>query len=244
MKSVHSNKNVAGLFLLGLVIYLNDLSPVVSVAVLLISVLTLAFYVITTLLPLVVPFCPYNTPLSSPRLWGFCYRRCLQIWRYASNFFFTSGSTISNSRWPRFLVPCRQAEIKISTRTQPDHYTGNALKWLIMHSHDPKAREMAIQAIAGVDSEDTIRPLLKEQHIVPQVAQSFTVCFAEFPGDGIKSDRELRQIRNIKIASLHGQALTKLTSYPVAQDTLFQSTPLKQSFDVETLKAVERRYHL
>ncbi|KAF8594067.1 hypothetical protein BDV93DRAFT_459729, partial [Ceratobasidium sp. AG-I] len=53
-----------GLFLLGLIIFLGDLCFVVSLAVSVVALLTGIFYVVTTILPLWIPFCPYNTPLS------------------------------------------------------------------------------------------------------------------------------------------------------------------------------------
>ncbi|KAF8597527.1 hypothetical protein BDV93DRAFT_427277, partial [Ceratobasidium sp. AG-I] len=51
-----------GLFLFGLIIFLQDLHYLIYAAVAIISVTTLVFYVGTTLMPLLFPFCPYETP--------------------------------------------------------------------------------------------------------------------------------------------------------------------------------------
>ncbi|KAF8597524.1 hypothetical protein BDV93DRAFT_426914, partial [Ceratobasidium sp. AG-I] len=53
-----------GLFLVGLVIFLQDLNHIVFIPVLAVVVLASTLYTVATFMPLVIPFCPYSTPLS------------------------------------------------------------------------------------------------------------------------------------------------------------------------------------
>ncbi|CAE6488068.1 unnamed protein product [Rhizoctonia solani] len=56
-----------GLFLFGLVFFLYELSHTIVALVLVIVISTFVAYIGTTLMPLFIPFCPYDTPLSSRR---------------------------------------------------------------------------------------------------------------------------------------------------------------------------------
>ncbi|KAH7339957.1 hypothetical protein B0J17DRAFT_552850, partial [Rhizoctonia solani] len=53
-----------GLFLFGLMLFLLDLNRIVFIPVAIVVGIALPIYLATTLLPLFVAFCPYNTPLS------------------------------------------------------------------------------------------------------------------------------------------------------------------------------------
>lgn len=129
----------------------------------------------------------------------------------------------------------------VTTRTEPDEYTGHALKWLIKHSRNTGSREQAIRAIAGVGSQKTIQPLLEEGQILLQVAQSFTSCFVETPGNS-NSDPILKQIKETETVTLHGHALTVLTRYSNdTSDPLLMDEQLAQ-FDGRTLQAVGHRF--
>ncbi|KAF8598441.1 hypothetical protein BDV93DRAFT_594230 [Ceratobasidium sp. AG-I] len=230
-----------GLFLLGLIIFLGDLCFVVSLAVSVVALLTGIFYVVTTILPLWVPFCPYNTPLSSPRLWGYCYRRWIKAWGHLRYFAPSTPSSPSTARFPKEFTPCRQDEMEISTKTTPDKYTGHALKWLIKHCRKTHSREQAIRAIAGVGSTDTILPLLEESQILLQVAQSFTACFTETPGNDFAL--KLKDNKDIETAMLHGKALTVLIRYTNVAPNPLLGEDQPDPFDDRTRVAVANRFH-
>lgn len=133
--------------------------------------------------------------------------------------------------------------MEVSAKTAPDEYTGHSLKWLIMHSQKTSPREKAIQAIAGITSEETILPLLEEKQILLQVAQSFTACFTEESG-GEGSCPKLNPTKEIETVGLHGQALSILVNYASEiRDPIIKDDPLEQ-FDKWTLTAVEDRFHL
>lgn len=231
--------------MLGLVIFLGDLCFVVYLAVLVVALVTLIFYVVTTLLPLWTPFCPYNTPLSSPRLWGYFYRQCVRMWVHLPYTTLPPAYHLSpETGLHKIFTPCRQQEIDISTKTTPDEYTGHALKWLIKHSRGIGSREQAIQAIAGVESGETLLPLLEEKQILLQVAQSFTACFTETPGSDPALTVKLCKEKKIDTVVLHGQALTVLTNYTNNTLDLLPTDNQPDPFDGRTLEAVTHRFYL
>lgn len=212
-----------GLFLFGLIIFLRDLHRLIYAAVSIISATTLTFYVGTTLMPLLFPFCPYETPLSSPRLWGYFYQFCYKVLRV----FRRSNDASSED----FISPCVRAEVETTNRTTPDEITGHALNWLIMHSRKPDSQKMAIRAIAGANSDETLKELLAIQPgIFPQVVQSFTSCFN-------KKDLD---IQALEIASLHGQALAVLAHRAASKDEPL----IKWGIDQSTRDAVEEKFRL
>jgi hypothetical protein len=191
------------LFLVGLIIYLKELHHLIYIAALVITVATVAFYMGTTFIPLFSPFCPYETPLSSLKVWGYCYQWSLAVGIYIYGSFFV---TESRPDFGNHISPCEQKELMTSSNTSPDDLTGHALNWIIMHSQDSNTREMAIRSISGLKSEATLQQLVSDPPgIFPQVIQSFTSCFGMRPGrDELYFNGEIDSI------SLHGQALVIL----------------------------------
>ncbi|KEP45397.1 putative transmembrane protein, partial [Rhizoctonia solani 123E] len=78
-----------GLFLLGLVVFLYELNRIILILVLIVVASTFVVYLGTTLMPLFIAFCPYDTPLSS--------RRCL-------SWFLSEERRISESPMPDELT--------------------------------------------------------------------------------------------------------------------------------------------
>ncbi|KAF8594068.1 hypothetical protein BDV93DRAFT_565826 [Ceratobasidium sp. AG-I] len=131
--------------------------------------------------------------------------------------------------------------MEISTKTTPDKYTGHALKWLIKHCRKTHSREQAIRAIAGIGSKDTILPLLEESQILLQVAQSFTACFTETPGNDFAL--KLKDNKDIETAMLHGKALTVLIRYTNVAPNPLLGEDQPDPFDDRTRVAVANRFH-
>jgi hypothetical protein len=162
-------------------------------------VATFTFYGVTTFLPLMVAFCPYNTPLSSRKLWGYLYGLFLYIFSSEG-----SDSSISAS-------PCQLEEKSVSERNTPDGVTGRALDWLIKHSQDEAVVDVAIRAIAGAYLTKDVWDLLAKDSLIVIVAQKFT---ASFNG---ALDQETTSLglskKQLAIASLHGRALTNIAKH-------------------------------
>ncbi|KAF8597526.1 hypothetical protein BDV93DRAFT_562245 [Ceratobasidium sp. AG-I] len=133
------------------------------------------------------------------------------------------------------MSPCVRAEVETSNRTTPDKITGHALNWLIMHSRKPVSQRMAIRAIAGANSNETLQELLSIQPgIFPLVVQSFTSCFNKKDVDS----------HTLETASLHGQALAVLAHRAASKHITQDEQLLKWGIDLSTMVAVEEKFRL
>ncbi|CAE6481044.1 unnamed protein product [Rhizoctonia solani] len=196
------------LFLLGLLVFLHELHYTIYLAALVITLFTMAFYFGTTLAPCFVSFCPYETAISSRKMWGYCYQLCLAIgiWICKSLrvFDIEMQADLTN-----YMSPCEKKEVEMASNTVPDQLTGDALNWIILHSQKPAPREMAIRAIATLESEKALKRLVSNPPgIIPQVIQSFTSRFrSSITESGVA---KLELMGSIDTLSLHGRALTTL----------------------------------
>ncbi|CAE6519326.1 unnamed protein product [Rhizoctonia solani] len=175
------------LFFVGLTIYLWDIHIGVAIPVLAITALTFVFYATTTILPLGNAYCPYNTPLSHYIDSGL--RTVLSRFRHCG---FTQ----------RFLARQYDSDAAADlTSSLSDQVTSRALGWLIAHSQDERAVDVALQAIAGADTHLPIQPLI-ESNVVQRLATRFMTCFNVHPktGSPFSSVPEA--------ASLYGRALS------------------------------------
>ncbi|CUA71125.1 hypothetical protein RSOLAG22IIIB_09339 [Rhizoctonia solani] len=183
-----------GLFIFGLVLFLKDLSRVVSVPVIIMAILTAIVYLVTTLLPLCVTFCPYNTPLSSGRLWNYFWNKFV----------------------PDFIVnkeihrTSRQKENELAQRTTPDVITARALEWLLSHtSQDRETVDTAIDSLSNTTLDSNVWIMLAHSSLVKLVIQRFTAIFSgildnDVDGIELKDDTQARK------ALLYGQVLVNL----------------------------------
>ncbi|KAG8688951.1 hypothetical protein FRC08_011180 [Ceratobasidium sp. 394] len=199
-----------GLFLVGLLLFLWDLNHIVALPVMVIIAIGFTFYGLTTLLPLAVAFCPYNTPLSSRKLWAYL---CRMIW----------SSTHSEDNTP--VTRCEWEEKEISEKITPDGVTGRALDWLIKHSEDESIVDVAIRAIAGADLPKDVWDLLAKDSLIVLVAQKFTALFGGTldseiaPGrrketSSVQAADEVEDSDNqLEIMSLYGRALTNIAKH-------------------------------
>ncbi|CAE6407097.1 unnamed protein product [Rhizoctonia solani] len=196
------------LFLLGLLVFLWGLNYDIYLAALVVSLCTMVFYIGTTLAPCFVSFCPYETAISSRKMWGFCYQLTLAsiIWicQHLRLWDIKMEADLTN-----YMSPCERKEVETASNTVPDKLTADALNWIILHSQKPGPREMAIRAIATLDSKAALMRLVSDPPgIIPQVIQSFTSRFrASSNGNG---EVKLKPIGSIYTVSLHGRALTTL----------------------------------
>ncbi|CAE6435105.1 unnamed protein product [Rhizoctonia solani] len=113
-------------FSLGLVIYLWDLDTGIAIVVLIITGLTLAFYIITLFLGALFEPCPFVTQLSKYCRTGF--KAYFKDWS------------------PRRAKVWAEAIISHSSIEQTESH---ALSWLVKNSHDPAVVDCAYQAVAS-----------------------------------------------------------------------------------------------
>ncbi|CAE6461354.1 unnamed protein product [Rhizoctonia solani] len=177
-----------------LTIYLWDIHIGVAIPVLAITALTFIFYAMTTILPLGNAYCPYNTPLS--HYIDFVLRKSLSRFRHCG---FTQ----------RFLARQYDSDAAADlTGSLSDQVTSRALGWLISHSQDERAVDVALQAIAGADPHMPVQPLI-ESNVVQRLATRFMVCFNIHPKTGFPF---LNRMSSPDIASLYGRALSLVLS--------------------------------
>ncbi|KAJ1304932.1 hypothetical protein OPQ81_006065 [Rhizoctonia solani] len=147
------------LFLLGLLIFLGDLHPTVLAPVMVFVLITFMLYLFTSLAPLAVAFCPYNTPLSGRKLWGLCH-----YWL----------SHQGDSDQDLFTPPCQKEEKELSERTTPDALTARAVEWLMKHSRDQTSVDIAIRAISSPMLEIQVWKSLAQGSLLALICQRFT----------------------------------------------------------------------
>ncbi|CAE6466588.1 unnamed protein product [Rhizoctonia solani] len=185
-----------GLFLFGLIIFLKDLSRVVLIPVAIVVALTAVVYFITTLLPLAVTFCPYNTPLSSERLWNYFVQKLGQY------------RIVRKDTWS---TTSRQ-EDKIINDATPDRITTRALEWLISHGQNWETVDRAIEALSNSVLKPETWNLLAQHSLVILVAQRFTAIFSGVL-DYDTDDLQLEDESQIKQAALYGRLLVNLAKH-------------------------------
>ncbi|KAG9106060.1 hypothetical protein FRC07_008985, partial [Ceratobasidium sp. 392] len=226
-----------GLFLFGLLVFLWDMNHVVALPVMVVNAVILGCYGLTTFLPLFLAFCPYNTPLSSRKLWGYS----CQIFWIAVDFIFETSAKIEN----RGIPYCLRVEKEIIEKNTPDEVTGRALNWLIKHSENQDAVDMAIRAIARADLSKHVWDVLAESTLIVLVAQKFTALFegildretevgnnsnpvgpgvkkAQKAAETVKSQEDMEAEINVvdkeEMRSLYGRALTSIARHKLPID--------------------------
>ncbi|KDN45485.1 hypothetical protein RSAG8_04809, partial [Rhizoctonia solani AG-8 WAC10335] len=187
-----------GLFLCGLMLFLKDFSRIVSIPVMLVAALTGIVYLVTTLLPLFITFCPYNTPLSSGRLWNYFWDN------------FIPGSIINKE----VHKTSRRKENELAQCTMPDFVTARALEWLLSHSQDKKTVDTAIISLSGATLDPNVWRILARSLLIKLVTQRFTAAFSgildnDVDGVNLKDEAQVRQ------SSLYGQVLVSLVKHLV-----------------------------
>ncbi|CAE7088373.1 unnamed protein product [Rhizoctonia solani] len=232
-----------GMFLLGLLVFLHDLSHDIYLAALVVTGLTMAFYFATTFAPYFVSFCPYETPVSSRKACGWLY----QVYLALSNAFYRhilgDKSIEAEADFKNPMCPCEKKERKMAGTTDPDRLTGDALNWIILHSQKREPREMAIRAIATLDSPEALEQL-GSPGILPQVIQSFTSCFIVRDTKDGQTELKLKDSTDIDTVSLHGRALTVLVAQGVHAGNDIEVGFAESSLVVDktTKEAVKERF--
>ncbi|CAE6466996.1 unnamed protein product, partial [Rhizoctonia solani] len=253
-----------GLFLVGLMAFLQDLNFIIFLASLAdlnfiiflaslaVTLLTATFYFGTTLAPCFFPFCPYETAITSPKVWGFCYQLCLAFILWVAKNFREFDEEVK-ADLTNYMSPAGKKEKEMADNTTPDDLTGDALNWVILHSQKPEPREMAIRAIATLDSEGALKQLVSNPPgILPQVIQSFTSCFVVNSMERGVLVLEFKRGVNHSIASLYGRALTVLVTQVLLAGSLKSQvqyseielgpTHSKWAIDPITKEAVKTRF--
>ncbi|CAE6476451.1 unnamed protein product [Rhizoctonia solani] len=233
-----------GLFLLGLVILLHELNRTILALVSIIVASTFAVYLGTTLMPLFIAFCPYDTPLSSRRYWASF--RSLVFRLFSSDYGGGANQSIP-------LLKCQQEERSISESTMPDELTARALEWLIGHSQDKVTIDIAIRAISSTVLGAQIYEHLTQDSLIKLLAQKFTSIFNGVL-DEEKYDPNVVVVEKSQLrkAALYGRALANITrnikmQYVVYRDIQGYVTPKRPESQIanvtlmgDQVKAVER----
>ncbi|QRV90195.1 transmembrane protein [Ceratobasidium sp. AG-Ba] len=174
---------------LRLTIYLWTIHTTVVIPVLAMTTLAFLFYAITTILPVGYTYCPYNTPLS--RYIELIMRKALESFK---------GTSFSYASWLRQHHSEVSADVSSPT---PDYLTSRMLAWLISSSQDNRSVDLALQALAGVDSRLPMQPLI-QSGVVTRLVQRFTGCFRVDLKTGYIS---LTNAHLLGPASLYGRGL-------------------------------------
>ncbi|KEP46387.1 putative transmembrane protein [Rhizoctonia solani 123E] len=197
-----------GLFLLGLVVFLYELNRIILVLVLIVVASTFVVYLGTTLMPLFVAFCPYDTPLSS--------RRYLTWFLSGLSYVINFCNYIIRNKTTRFTLPlgCQQKEWSVSLETRPDELTARALEWLIGHSKNKNTVDIAIRAISSTVLGTQVHEYLAQDSLIKLLAQKFTAIF-----NGILDEEHysssMVKVNNVQLskAALYGRALANVTQH-------------------------------
>ncbi|KDN33543.1 hypothetical protein RSAG8_13366, partial [Rhizoctonia solani AG-8 WAC10335] len=190
-----------GLFLLGLILFLKGLSRIIFILIVIVVAFTALFYLATTLLPLRFAFCPFNTPLSSRRLWNYVSNKLIQYRIIPKDTKVTAS---------------RREEILVSQDTAPDSTTARALEWLISHSQDKGTADTVIEALSNATLDAETWKVLAQPSLVRLVIQRFTAIFLGVLDYDV-DETELNDESQVKEASMYGQVLVNLvkcTSLP------------------------------
>ncbi|TFK99361.1 hypothetical protein BDV98DRAFT_595039 [Pterulicium gracile] len=154
------------LFLTGTALFLFPLDQTASVLVITVTCVTCATCIISSLVPVVLPQCPYRTPISSLAARGTTSRLVLtfQTLRPLSSGMKTLHDRITDS-W------VRKAREDTAVEGSQDALKSEATMWLHGVSSNPVVSSIVYQAVAGLPT--TFHPRLNnlKQHMTPYIIQ-------------------------------------------------------------------------
>ncbi|KAG8789306.1 hypothetical protein FRC12_013660 [Ceratobasidium sp. 428] len=182
------------LFAVGLTVYLWSIHLGAALPVLLVTVLSVMAYGISTTLPLIHEHCPYSTPLSKLVL---MLPKPLFLRQFAP--------------WMRYTPLNDPTTTPEPVDQQPDEdlmdeTTSRALAWLIVNYEDPRSADIALQAIAGANSKLPYEPL-GSCRAGPLIDQKLRSCFS---ARITNQTLQLKDIALLEAASLYTRALSRL----------------------------------
>ncbi|KAG8712755.1 hypothetical protein FRC11_014284 [Ceratobasidium sp. 423] len=190
---------------LGLVIFLYELNRTIVAPVLIVVVSTFTIYLGTTLMPLFIAFCPYDTPLSSRRFWALCRAILYRLF---------SPDYGDGPNQPSSSLKCQQEERNISENTMPDQLTVRALEWLIGHSKEKETIDIAIRAISSTVLKTQIHEHLARDSLITLLAQKFTAIFnGVLDEEKYDPDAVIVGSAQLEKAALYGRALANITRH-------------------------------
>jgi hypothetical protein len=178
------------LYLVGLVVFLVPLDQVIGTITLVLTGFSATFYLVTNILPVVFPECPYQTPISN-----YIYVMLDLAWRVILFISFFPKYLRIRSRWPfiRRSAPLPTRLVHKSTARDrendaiirsSDHLAANAVIWLYSASSNPSVRAIALESISGLPAwfDPKQRGHLRD-HMDFELRRSFRACFKELPND-------------------------------------------------------------
>ncbi|KAG8707677.1 hypothetical protein FRC09_001669 [Ceratobasidium sp. 395] len=182
------------LALLGLTVYLWSIHLGAALPVLLVTVLSVTAYGVSTTLPLIHEHCPYSTPLSKLVL---MFPKPALLRRFA--------------RWMRNTAlndPTTSLESADQQTDEDlmDETTSRALAWLIVNYEDPKSADIALQAIAGASFKLPFEPL-DSCKPGPLIEQKLQNCFSTRL---TAQELYLKNFTLLEAASLYTRALSAI----------------------------------
>ncbi|PBK86337.1 hypothetical protein ARMGADRAFT_972883 [Armillaria gallica] len=148
-----------GIFLVGLVLFLVPLQAVIASIVGTITFVTFAIYLITNLLPVWYPSCPYKTPLSQYIFLPYAYIM-------NRGFFISPASSVPAHAKP--LRKFRDVE-RAAVELRADDLDAYALGWLSGMSSNPSVQSIVMQSTSALPLR-SVEPLM-------QYAERFSGAF-------------------------------------------------------------------
>ncbi|KAK0442501.1 uncharacterized protein EV420DRAFT_1649666 [Desarmillaria tabescens] len=137
-----------GLFAIGLVLYLLPQQQGIALVTGIISLTTFIVYVMTNILPLIYPDCPYKTPLSSV-----AYTAIMWMLQQSSAILKATAAPTFNF-YPT-IKTLNDFEIHAAERSHVKNEV-DALRWLYVRSSTPETRRLVIYALSGLPEEYTL----------------------------------------------------------------------------------------
>ncbi len=168
------------IFLVGLVIFLQPLRQALSWAICAGTGLVYAAYVVTAVLPILFPQCPYRTPLCDLIYVAFCRFIPQVTWTWRKPFFISGLKERNFSRMyhnlPRILARKQQSLTMIesdSVQQTSTNLAAEALHWLLSVSSNPTVQSIAMQSISGLPMASEERLLALRENIAAVDAASW-----------------------------------------------------------------------
>ncbi|SJK98234.1 uncharacterized protein ARMOST_01495 [Armillaria ostoyae] len=141
------------IFFVGLVVFLIPLRVSLSWVIGSISIIVYAAYVITAILPIISPQCPYHTPLSDLTYATYTYLTRQLIPRFCFSLNNTFGNATSTTTQdgpvPKEVNTLKRLESE-AVKAISDDLSVEALHWLFSASSNPTVQSIVIQAIGGL----------------------------------------------------------------------------------------------
>ncbi|KAG9093124.1 hypothetical protein FS749_015020 [Ceratobasidium sp. UAMH 11750] len=195
------------LFAVGLTIYLWRIHLGAAIPVLVVTIVAIGAYIVSTVLPLTNKHCPYNTPVSKLLPILQAYILCLipplisACRLLVSRICGTCGPARADPDLELAQPPQTTSPPEVD-RNLMDDLSSRALAWLIVNYGDTKSLDIALQALAGADHHFPLGHLVECQAPGLLLHRLENCCAERKPGEYLFKDGNL-----IEAATLYSRAI-------------------------------------